>query len=288
MENDRVWPARLRQNDAVGRARLDAHGAEFSNGSVQFLREHLGDATAMTKTEPIAAPEFNQYAGDYDRMLADGLAVSGEGKDYFAKGRIRWLKGCCEKLRLEPQRIMDFGCGMGDAAPLLLDGLRVHSVVGVDPSSALIERARRAFNAQRVEFHQSHDYLPQEEIDLVYCNGVFHHIPVIRRTMAMQYIWRSLRPGGYLAFWENNPWNPGTRYVMNRIPFDRDAVTLTPIEARGLLQSSGFHILRTDFLFIFPRALSLLRWVEPYLTRFPFGGQYLVLARKSGGLSPRV
>ena len=242
----------------------------------------------MTKTELIAAPEFNQYAGDYDRMLADGLAVSGEGKDYFARGRVIWLKGCCEKLHLAPQRIMDFGCGIGDAAPLLLDGFQAQSVVGVDPSSNLLEQASRIYGSRQIRFHRNDDYLPQEEIDLVYCNGVFHHIPVMGRLVAMQYIWRSLRPGGYLAFWENNPWNPGTRYVMSRVPFDRDAVMLTALEARGLLQSSGFHILRTDFLFIFPRALSLLRWVEPYLTRFPLGGQYLVFARKSGGLSSRA
>lgn len=45
---------------------------------------------------------------------------------------------------------------------------------------------------------------------------------------------RSLRPGGVFAFWEINPWNPGTRHVMSRIPFDRDAIMLTPPEARWL------------------------------------------------------
>ena len=43
----------------------------------------------------------------------------------------------------------------------------------------------------------------------------------------------ALRPGGLFAFWENNPWNPGTRLVMSRIPFDRDAITLSALERGG-------------------------------------------------------
>ena len=82
-----------------------------------------------------------------------------------------------------------------------------------------------------------------------------------------------------MAFWENNPWNPGTRYVMSRIPFDRDAITLTPPEARRMLQAGGFDILRTDFLFIFPRVFSWFRGVEPFLVQLPLGAQYQVLCR---------
>jgi len=49
---------------------------------------------------------------------------------------------------------------------------------------------------------------------------------------------------------------------MSRCAFDRNAITLTPPEARRLLRSGGFEILRTDFRFIFPRALRALRKIE--------------------------
>ena len=75
---------------------------------------------------------------------------------------------------------------------------------------------------------------------------------------AIDYVLRSLRPGGLFAFWENNPWNPGTRYVMSRIPFDRDAITLSPLEARQLLRVGGFEILRTDFLVYLSENSSLV------------------------------
>ena len=67
---------------------------------------------------------------------------------------------------------------------------------------------------------------------------------------------------------------------MNRIPFDRDAVTLTRGQARQLLRAGGFDLLRTDFLFIFPRVLRWFRGLEPFMSRWPLGAQYQVLARK--------
>ena len=93
-------------------------------------------------------------------------------------------------------------------------------------------------------------------------------------------VFRRLRPGGLFALWENNPWNPGTRYVMSRIPFDRDAVPLAPPEARRLVRACGFEVLRTDFLFLFPRALRLMRPLEARLSRLPLGAQYQVLCRR--------
>jgi len=94
------------------------------------------------------------------------------------------------------------------------------------------------------------------------------------------YILRCLRPGGVFALWENNPWNPGARYVMAHCAFDRNAAPLTPPEARNLVRNGGFQILSTDFLFIFPRMLKMFRPLEPWLSGLPLGAQYMVLCRK--------
>ncbi len=73
---------------------------------------------------------------------------------------------------------------------------------------------------------------------------------------------------------------------MSRIPFDRQAITLTPPEAARLLQDGGFEVLRRDSLFYFPKQLRWLRWIEPHLSQLPLGGQYQVLCRKSEKPSP--
>jgi SAM-dependent methyltransferase len=223
---------------------------------------------------------FDEYASNYDAALAEGISVSGEGKEYFAKGRIQWLARCLDQMGERPANVMDYGCGTGSATPYFFESLRVRSLLGLDTSLESLKIATRNYGSEHTQFLPFSDYVPRGELDLVFCNGVFHHIPIDERHQAVDYLRRSLRPGGIFAFWENNPWNPGTRIVMKRIPFDRDAITLSAPEARRLLREGGFEVMRTDFLFIFPRVLRSLRPIEALVSRLPLGAQYQVLCRK--------
>ena len=191
-----------------------------------------------------------------------------------------WLSARLQELGHCPASILDFGCGVGTNAPFLLNLIGASSLLGVDVSASSLEVARRATHDDHATFSVLEEYRPNGEHDLAFTNGVFHHIPPAERAAAIEIIYRGLRPGGLLAFWENNPWNPGTRYVMSRIPFDRDAITLSANEAQGLIRTAGFRVLRTDFLFIFPKALAWLRKLEPHLSMLPFGAQYQVLCKK--------
>jgi hypothetical protein len=61
---------------------------------------------------------------------------------------------------------------------------------------------------------------------------------------------------------------------------DRDGVLLTARQAVRLLDGAGLQPLAFDHTFIFPRALKVLRPLEPWLVGWPVGGQYQVLARR--------
>jgi len=224
--------------------------------------------------------EFDQYAENYDATLAEALWVSGEDKSYFARGRMEWLARCLRRLQEQPRSVIDFGCGTGSAAPFLLDLIGAQSILGIDISSKSLSVAQQTYGCSRARWLLVEQYEPSERVDLVYCNGAFHHIPPNERAAVVKYIFNSLRPGGLFALWENNPWNPGTRYVMSQCPFDQDAITLTAPEARRLVRQGAFEVLRTDFLFIFPRALHWWRGLEPLVSRLPFGAQYQVFCRK--------
>jgi SAM-dependent methyltransferase len=237
----------------------------------------------MNQSIPSDGPGFDEYASDYDAALAQGISVSGEDKDYFAHGRVAWLAKCLNRLGERPGSALDFGCGTGSAAPYLLGLVGVGSVIGADVSPKLLEVAERTYGSEFTRFVLLDQYQPASELDLAFCNGVFHHIPPKDRAAAVQYVYRCLRPGGLFALWENNPWNPGTRLVMSRIPFDRDAITLSSPETKGLLRAGGFEIVRSDFLFIFPHILRWLRWMEPFVSRLPLGAQYQILGRKPPG-----
>jgi len=185
-------------------------------------------------------------------------------------------------LQKHPRTALDFGCGTGSATPFLLNELKVDSLLGVDASVQSLAIARQT-HGKPARFVTLAEYRPEGLFDLVFCNGVFHHISPGDRAAAVDMLHSSLRPGGVLAFWENNPWNPGTRYVMRRIPFDRNAIALSAPAARRLLRERGFEVMRTDFLFFFPRFLAWLRWLEPGLAYLPLGAQYQILCQKPEG-----
>jgi SAM-dependent methyltransferase len=223
--------------------------------------------------------EFDAFASDYEAALEQGIRLSGEDSSFFARRRVEWVARRVRELGAHTRSILDFGCGTGSTTPFLLDLPGAERLVGVDVSSELLRLAERDHGSTTTSFI-SLDAPPPSGIDLAYCNGVFHHIPPAERAESVAYVYDALRPGGLFAFWENNPWNPGTRMVMRRIPFDRAAETLSARDARRLLSAGRFEIERTDFLFLFPRALQALRPLERRVVRAPLGAQYLVLARK--------
>jgi SAM-dependent methyltransferase len=229
-----------------------------------------------------SSAQFDAYAETYDQALHRALASVGEDKQYFVAGRVEWLKSKLHTLEVIPRSVLDYGCGTGSHSSSLLSIRGVGTLTGVDVSSRSVEAARRAHDSPRCHFFTVSEYVPSADIDVAYTNGVFHHILPDDRLAAADYVFRSLRIGGLFAFWENNPWNPGTRYVMSKCEFDEDAIPLTPCAARRLLRTAGFEVLSTEYLFIFPRQLRWFRPLEPWLAGLPFGGQYLLLARKPG------
>jgi SAM-dependent methyltransferase len=223
---------------------------------------------------------FDSHAENYDGELNQALSVSGEDRTFFARQRVAWLAGCLESINLEPANVLDYGCGTGGSLPFLFEFLKPGRILGVDLSARCLQVAHRSNRLLPVRFALRDEYEPDGSMDLAFCNGVFHHISPGGRQGAIRYILNSLRPGGVLALWENNPWNPGTRYVMSRIPFDRDAVPLSAPASRELARAAGFQVLRTDYYFIFPKIMKRLRSLEARLTPLPLGAQYQILCLK--------
>jgi len=224
---------------------------------------------------------FDDVNKDYDAQLARGLSVSGEGRDYFAGGRLAFLARCLGELGRGVESALDFGCGDGASVPLIKSLIGARTIAGVDESRRSIAAAREAHGGPGVSFSVTAEHAPAADFDLAYTNGVFHHIPIAQRPAALAFIHGALKPGGLFALWENNPWSPGARYVMSKIPFDRDAIMLSARTARDLVQQAGFRVLRTDYLFIFPAALRILRPLEELARRAPLGAQYQVLCAKT-------
>lgn len=229
-------------------------------------------------------PGFDPYARDYEQALGRGLDLTGESRDFYARGRVEIVAATCARLGMRARTICDYGCGTGDTLPLLQTLLGAERLLGLEPSRETLAEAQRRHALAGATWTAPDDpaaTAATATCDLVYCNGVFHHIPPAERLACARQALALLRPGGLWFFWENNPYNPGTRWVMSRIPFDRDAITLRPGEARALGEQAGGTWVGTSYHFYFPKFLRGLRNVEPWLRSVPLGGQYVVVLRKN-------
>lgn len=223
--------------------------------------------------------KFDGYANDYAALHAKNIAMTGEQPEYFARHKLQ----CLERLLRDDSDtfsapILDYGCGVGMVTRQL--ATRFSDVHGYDPSPESLIQARA--EVPGVTFHDTTTALPDSTFALAMLSGVLHHVPPAERAEVLAIVRRKLRPGtGRIVIFEHNPLNPLTRRAVSTCPFDDDAILLWPWEATRLLAAAQFSEVRRDFVVFFPKALSFLRRLEPYLRAVPAGGQMMLVGRRS-------
>lgn len=225
-------------------------------------------------------PEFDTHAQDYEAALGGWVNLTGENKEYYAKTRLEWLSRCLRQLQYKPNTVLDFGCGIGISTPFFFDNLSVKQLIGVDVSQESLNIAHQKYGHCKTTYKLLDQFEPNGDIDLAFCNGVFHHINPEQRPQSIDYVHNALKPDGYFAVWENNYWNPAMRYAMNHAEIDRNAIPVAAPTMKQLLNANGFKVITTSFLFIFPRILGWFRGLEALVSTLPIGAQYQVLAQK--------
>ena len=224
----------------------------------------------------MAEPEFDRFAYDYERILESSLADAGADGERFAEYKIGEMS-----LQLRdhaPRRILDFGCGVGRSLNHLARYFPEAALAGYDPSGASLDEAQSRTPAASLFSEPS--ALPLESFDLVLAANVMHHIPSEERSAATALCAKLLAPGGSLFVFEHNPYNPLTRRVFERCPFDRDASMLYRREVIALGKAAGLRLTRAAYTLFVPlcnvswlRAQRLLAWL-------PAGAQYYVQFEK--------
>lgn len=143
---------------------------------------------------------------------------------------------------LKGKRILDLGCGMGDAAIFFaLQGATVHAV---DISLEMVKVTRCLADQFEVSESVCAQQMPAESLDfednhfdLIYGNGVLHHIDFIK---ANYQVFRVLKPGGLAAFIEPLTYNPFIwlyRVMARSVRSDSER----PLSANDILQFSNSH-----------------------------------------------
>lgn len=226
--------------------------------------------------------EFDKFAEEYKAQLDSSLGASGEDAEYFAEYKVKDVVSVARQHGLQPARVLDFGCGIGGATPYFHAYLPATELVGVDVSIKSLEIARSRFGklATYLEFDGLTLPFPDGTFDIVFAACVFHHIPEAAHVRLLTEIRRVLSQQGRFIVFEHNPLNPLTRRVVDKCPFDENAVLMRSGQLRRRLESAGLRAVQTRYRIFFPHALRKLRGLESALTWCPLGAQYFLCASK--------
>ncbi len=181
-----------------------------------------------------------------------------------------------EAQRLGARRILELGCGTGEAAAYLAANSGA-DVVAVDISEKFLDHARKAHDAPNLHFQKldifADDLKALGTFDLVYGNGILHHL-VVRLDEVLRALLSLTTPQGGLAFIEPNFLNPycafifGTKIGRNFARLEPDEMAFKPQELRRSLAQAGWkHVDVTTRDFLVPGVPKSL--IKPILTIEP-------------------
>ncbi len=228
------------------------------------------------------AAEFDSYQRHYAETVDAALALPGLKVDFFTRVKVDYFIDILTADLGDPSklRILDVGCGIGLYHKYLSE--RVGELCGVDVSKASIARARGT-NENVAYENYTGGRLPYEDnsFDAAVTICVMHHVPPASWVHFMSEMKRVVKSGGITVVFEHNPFNPLTRRIVDRCPFDADAVLLKPKTLSELMLDAKLTEVTPRYIFSVPAANKALRHMDRVFSRFPTGAQYYCKGRKA-------
>jgi SAM-dependent methyltransferase len=217
---------------------------------------------------------FDRIGAAYDREVAEALGPFSGEHAHFLEVKARWLVRLARS-RLgttEALRALDLGCGLGLLERHLTE--LGTPVFGADVALSPLAAGRRA--ELRSVLYSSSLPFASGAFDLVFMASVLHHVRPELRPSLLREVRRVVRPGGLAVIFEHNPWHPGTRWIVSRCEFDRDAVLVGPGTLRRTVRKAGLRPVLRRHLLVTPWSGRLFDAVDRALGRLPLGAQYLL------------
>jgi 2-polyprenyl-3-methyl-5-hydroxy-6-metoxy-1,4-benzoquinol methylase len=232
---------------------------------------------------------FDQYGSNYQHVVQRAIDFAGLEYEFFVKAKARIIQQLVAEFdqAAEVINLLDVGCGVGALHDHLGDTFA--RICGVDVSKVSIEAAKarhpeieyRVMEANQIPY-------PAAAFDIVTAINVLHHVdPEARRDFVFE-LKRVIRPHGIVCIIEHNPFNPLTRLVVFRCPFDRDAHLLRAAQANRLLEAAGFAHVQASYFLLIPFSSKPARSLERWLSALPFGAQYAAVGERPGSERNRL
>jgi SAM-dependent methyltransferase len=216
---------------------------------------------------------------------------------YRAQRRCAWFAEQAQTL--PAKRILEIGCGLGDAAYHLARSTGAE-VLGIDLSPSFVDAARSHFTAANLTYRVldicSVEFDSLGHFDLVVGNGILHHLRP-RLTEILARLRALILPNGGLAFIEPNLLHPacmlvfGTALGRRLAKLEPDEMAFRAGELSDALRAAGWcdiQVKTADLLlpglpkFLTNPLLCLERLVEASFATRVFGQSHFVTGRNPG------
>lgn len=216
--------------------------------------------------------EFDRYADNYEQLLDSYIPGALKENAYFAEYKVALMARCLRTESIE--RILDFGCGPGRSLFFMHQYFPNAELYGFDLSLASLDVAKRRMPQAILTADLSE--ISSVRYDCIFAANVFHHIPKEQRELAMVKCQSLLAQDGRFFLFEHNPFNPVTRWIFERCPFDQDAQMLSKAETEALASRAELKVVDSAYTLFFPKQMAFLRSLEAAFRRLPLGAQYYV------------
>ncbi len=149
----------------------------------------------------------------------------------------------------EINKVIDLGCGTGRFSGTLAEVFDAN-VLGVEPSSKMIEQARAKHQNVRLRFKQATGEklpAPDSSIDMIFMSMVLHHLPDPGKV-ALE-CWRTLRTGGYVCIRNTLADEIDSYPYLDVFPSIRAIIAgqlISRARLNGIFQSLGFSLVASE------------------------------------------
>lgn len=217
--------------------------------------------------------DFDEYVNEYEKILNENLSFFSRDDSYFCKYKADLM---AEYSKNKPKKILEFGAGIGRNIPFIKHVFPESEIYAYDVSQKSLDYLSSKYPYAKVIREFGHQ---ENEFDLILCSVVYHHIAVSQRDSITKSIYRAMRSGGEFFVFEHNPVNPVTRKIVERCPYDEDAVLIGPKELKRVAEKAGFSSFLVRYYLYLPPALKI-SFMEKFFRLLPLGGQYMLKAEK--------
>lgn len=224
---------------------------------------------------------FDETSRKYNEVVNASIGIPGLKVDYFTRVKSGFLVDRAQDALgdLSNRSVLDVGCGIGNYLRLIRPFFG--SVHGIDVSAQSVELARlqdtdcvvQSYDGIRIPYDD-------QSFDAAYTICVLHHVPPKQWELFTREVFRVLKPGGLFMIFEHNPRNPLTQRIVDRCPFDADAMLLDKSDSLRLLDGCGFENIKAHGILTLPSIGKFSRKLDAACGAFNVGAQYYAGGRR--------